>query len=278
MTRRMISSDIFEDEFFISLDCIGRLLWFGMIARCADDQGRLQDNATLIKSQVFPADDLDPSDIEAALVDYAKEGKIYRYKDGNKRLIQILNWWKYQTPSWAGKSKYNPPQGWIDREKYHGANGTGIITNNWAMKGGFPNDTNPVSNLDTNPVSSPINDVKYEVKGEDEPAASATSNLYQTGGDAIAERIYQKVTNAFTIPSSNRQDITMVILRYYERYKTEDATIDALKPYSSAWSERGYSLTNSVWITEWAAQGSIPKIKSKSVEYVDQRNNPTEEF
>ncbi len=54
--RRMISSDMFEDENFITFDDVTRLVWVGLIAKCADDQGRLQDNVLLIKSQLFPAD------------------------------------------------------------------------------------------------------------------------------------------------------------------------------------------------------------------------------
>ena len=45
----MIVSEMWEDDFFVSLSMIDRLIWIGIISACADDQGRLQDNANLIK-------------------------------------------------------------------------------------------------------------------------------------------------------------------------------------------------------------------------------------
>lgn len=175
--RRMIASDIFEDDFYINLDMLFRNLWIGLIVRCADDQGRIQDNGQLIKSQVFPADNVETSVIETGLNLYAGAGKIHRYQVGGKRLIQIVNWWRYQTPQWANKSKYPAPDGWHDREKYH-AGGSKIVVNGWDMPGGFDAtiypatqppthrhtnrhtniDTNLVTNQHTNPGTSPIND------------------------------------------------------------------------------------------------------------------------
>jgi len=38
--RRMISADIFEDEFTGQLNYFERLLWIGLFATVADDQGR----------------------------------------------------------------------------------------------------------------------------------------------------------------------------------------------------------------------------------------------
>jgi hypothetical protein len=171
--RRMVSSDIFEDDFFISLTMFERMVWIGLVVRCADDQGRLQDRSVLIKSQVFPADMVSPGEIDLALEKFREAGKIERYKSGDKSLVQILNWWKYQTPQWAMKSKYPAPAGWVDREKYHGVGGK-VCNLNWDNKGGYQVATNPPSKRSSNPPSnippSGINDVKGndEVKGEDE--------------------------------------------------------------------------------------------------------------
>lgn len=167
--RRMLSSDIFEDDFFISLTMFERMVWIGMVVRCADDQGRLQDRSILIKSQIFPADVVAPGEIEIAMEKFAEAGKVTRYKAGDKSLIQITNWWKYQTPQWAAKSKYPAPVGWVDREKYHAAGGK-VITMNWDNPGGYSQvtslDTNHVGNQDTNPDASGIEDVKGNGNGD----------------------------------------------------------------------------------------------------------------
>lgn len=135
-SRRMIASDIFEDEFIGDLTYFDRLLWIGIITSVADDQGRLMDNPALIRAKVFLFDSVKDSEVESALSKINIAGKIERYVDGNKSLIQIVNWWKYQTPSWASQSKYKAPKGWIDRAKYHGT-GNKIVTVNWDNDGGY---------------------------------------------------------------------------------------------------------------------------------------------
>jgi hypothetical protein len=59
--KRMINGDTFEDEFFTTLSIFDRLLWIGCITKLADDQGRFRDNAALIRSNLFPMDDIPDS-------------------------------------------------------------------------------------------------------------------------------------------------------------------------------------------------------------------------
>ena len=178
-SKRLITADTFEDEFFLSLSHFGRILWIGLIVRCADDQGRLQDNSILIKSQVFPADNLLPDQIEDALAQFANEGRILRYVSKGKKAIQILNWWKHQSPSWAAESRYPAPDGWIDRIKVHGK-GTSVYTLNWDKPGGYciPND---IPNGLGNGLGKGINDVKSEVNGKGE--GSAKKHGFPPAGD-----------------------------------------------------------------------------------------------
>ncbi len=134
--RRMITSDIFSDDVFMFLDDSTRLLWFGLITVCADDQGRFQNNDFLIKSQVFPADKKTPAKIAKSLQILEQKGLIYCYEKEGKSLAQIVNWWKHQAPSWAAPSLHHAPDGWIDREKYN-TKGNKTITTNWDKAGGF---------------------------------------------------------------------------------------------------------------------------------------------
>jgi hypothetical protein len=131
--RRMIASDIFEDEWYGQLDFFQQQLWIGLFAKCADDQGRLQDNAALLRAAIFPYKDIPLADIEIALVSFAKEGKITRYVAQGKKLLQIARWWKNQRPQWAQPSKWQAPSGWIDhvRAQIQGK----YITINWPPQG-----------------------------------------------------------------------------------------------------------------------------------------------
>jgi hypothetical protein len=134
----LVATDIFEDDFFMGLDNLQRLVWLGLIVRVADDQGRLQDNPALIRSMIFPADDVTTQEVETALVLCAQSHRIERYtaEDG-KKLIQIINWWKYQTPAWAARSRYAAPEGWVDRIKMHTSGTNSVTKENWEHPGGY---------------------------------------------------------------------------------------------------------------------------------------------
>lgn len=132
--RRMITSDLFEDEIIGGLPMTDRLLWVGLIT-IADDQGRLPDNPALIRSKVFPYDEIPISEINDALLHLAETNRITRYQIGNKKCIQINNWWKHQRSQWAGKSNLPAPEGWTDRARYNSSDGITMI--NWKLEGGY---------------------------------------------------------------------------------------------------------------------------------------------
>lgn len=134
---RLVATDIFEDDFFMGLDNLQRLVWLGLIVRVADDQGRLQDNPALIRSAIFPADDVTTQEVETALILFAQSNRIERYTADGKRLIQIVNWWKYQTPAWAARSRYAAPAGWTDRIKMHTSGTNSVTKENWDHPGGY---------------------------------------------------------------------------------------------------------------------------------------------
>lgn len=132
---RMITQNIWEDDFIVSLSFFDRLVWIGLIT-IADDQGRMQDSANLVRSKMFPMDDVPLADIESALVTFSKAGKIARYIANGKKMIQIIHWWKHQRPNWAGESLYPADEGWIDRVRCH-VKGNQILSKNWDSEGGY---------------------------------------------------------------------------------------------------------------------------------------------
>lgn len=176
--RRMINSDLFIDDVFIKLDDITRLVWIGLIVAVADDQGRMQDNNLLIRSQIFPADTKSPSKIDKALDSLIEEGLLHRYSKDGKFLLQIVNWWKHQTPSWASASMYPAPDSWTDREKFH-ALGNKVVTKNWDVQGGFnllP--TQLPTDVDSLYVKS---EIKSDVKSESDVESFVAVYVEQTG-------------------------------------------------------------------------------------------------
>ena len=182
--RRMIASDIWRDDFVCSLDYFQRLLWIGMVVTCADDQGRLQDRAGFIASDVFPGEMLSYKIIEDALSHFQSEGKIVRYLDGKVKLIQIVNWWGYQSPAWAMPSKYLPPDGWVDRVKMH-AKDNKVHTMNWEEKGGYKEGVPPVHTEGEPVVHTPIEDVKSSRGLNDGDGESSSSGEPQDDSDII---------------------------------------------------------------------------------------------
>jgi len=126
---RLITSDIWADDWFGPLPFFDQALWIGLFSQCADDQGRLLDNPILIRAAVFPYKDTAVLDIDAALARFAEAGKLIRYQADGKRLIQIVNWWEHQRPQWAQPSKWPAPEGWRDavRTRQNGE----YLADNW---------------------------------------------------------------------------------------------------------------------------------------------------
>lgn len=134
--KRMIHSQLFEDDYMGSLPLQDRYLWIGIICTCADDQGRLANIPAVIRSKVFPYDDIRLADIAAALDKFAADGKLRAYVASGRPLLQVVNWWRYQQPAWAEPSAYPAPDGWMDRVRCN-MRGGGQKSENWDQPGGY---------------------------------------------------------------------------------------------------------------------------------------------
>ena len=253
--RRSLDSKIRQSQSFAKLTYRQRDLWQGLIA-IADDQGRFPGTQAHIRSMVWPLDDISLAEVEIDLLRLIDLEMIYRYQINDETFIQIINWWKYQTPQWAGKSDYPPPLNWIDRTRYHGRDKL-IITENWDQPGGF--------------IFSP--DKSPDKSGEEEADKSAliltltsplTSPLTITPisypnptiiDAAQAQRIFMEVTNFTTFPSTSRKDDIERICSLYPVHLGNIANY--LKPFWQEWTKRGYSKTYTAWL-DWAVAGEIP--------------------
>ena len=134
--RRVITPELFEDEWFGGLQDREQLIWVGLFGVLADDQGRLRDNAALIRSRLWPYRDVPAADVAAALDRFVADNRLCRYsttKDGP--LLQIVNWWKHQRPQWTARSPLPAPPGWCDRIRTR-LNGE-YVHEGWSEPGGF---------------------------------------------------------------------------------------------------------------------------------------------
>jgi len=250
MTRRMIISEMWEDDFFVGLSFLDRLIWIGAITACADDQGRFQDNPNLIKARIFPMDNFSPNDIERALAKFNEAHKVVRYIVDCKHAIQIVSWWKHQTPQWAGKSIFKPPPGWIDRERFHGKENK-IHTLNWELQGGYPD-----GYIADYVEGFTINDVNGDVKGDIDVNGEGEST-------PPLKNNYLLFTQEVGLITPSIADF----IDLYEKELTEEWVHDAILE-TSAHGAKVWSYTKTVLDT-WKVKGR----NSKPVKKSNQENN-----
>lgn len=262
--RRMIASDIWRDDFVCTLDYFERLLWIGMVVTCADDQGRIQDRAGFIASDVFPGEVIALDTINDALAEFEAEGKIVRYSADKVKLIQIVNWWGYQTPSWAAASKYPAPKGWVDRVKIHTKENK-TYQLNWELTGGFGNSQPPVPTASQPPVPTGIEegDVKRKLREEErkvENHSPAPISINQTG-DSFTTTVFSTVTGMTAIPGGDLPKVLPAIDALRAKYPTVDKLTAYLTPYYQYWQTkktkdgRPFSKSNCAWLYDWAVAG-----------------------
>lgn len=127
-TKRMITPAFWQSESIARLTPLQRLLFIGLFSN-ADDQGRLRGHPAVIRSVVFPYDDISVEQVENDLKAIEGIKAITIYESEDKHCIQVTGWWKYQSPQWAYPSELPAPAGWNDRLRYRENNQ--VITRNW---------------------------------------------------------------------------------------------------------------------------------------------------
>ena len=126
--KRMIHRSLWKSETLAACDMTTRLLFIGIVTN-ADDQGRLQSHPALLRSEIFPFDDIALKTIEHGLRRLEEQKSLICYTAGGKALVQVAHWWEYQQPRWAWPSDLPAPSGWTDRIRYR--QGNNVIESNW---------------------------------------------------------------------------------------------------------------------------------------------------
>lgn len=250
--KRMMSSDMFSDDVFMELDDITRLVWIGLIVMSADDQGRLQDNEMLVKSQIFPMDNKPQARVKQSMDLLVEKGLLQRYQKDGKKLMQIVNWWKHQSPSWASPSNYPAPDDWTDREKYH-KSGNNIVTRNWDKLGGYGELHSILhSQLHSERVSGLVgNEVKSEVKYEGEVEVNGEVGL--TTAATLRESSLSPVASVYeseigVLTATIADELKLAVSEYPDGW-----IIDALKE-ASRQNKRNWSYARAI-LKRWKAEG-----------------------
>ena len=136
MSRRVITPEIFDDEWFGQLEDRRALIWIGLFGVVADDQGRFTANPAVVRSRLFVYRDVPVADVADALDAFAAAGKLHRYDVGERAVYQIVTFWKHQRPQWAAVSDFPPPEGWSDRVRTR-LDGEYLESPGWKLGGGF---------------------------------------------------------------------------------------------------------------------------------------------
>src|SRR5512139_2121046 len=127
-SRRMIDPAFWQSESVASLPIAARYFFIGLFSN-ADDQGRIKAHPALIRSRLYPFDDISLEDITNWIMQLVGQGSVIAYIVDGKEYIQIANWWRYQRPRWAWPSQHPAPEGWADRVHYR--KGNAVVTENW---------------------------------------------------------------------------------------------------------------------------------------------------
>lgn len=101
--KRMIDPNFWTDEKLGECTIQERLLFIGLISN-ADDEGYGRANPKLLKSLIFPYDDLRASDLEKWLSQLGVLDMIVLFKYNGQTYYNIPNFLKYQTINKPTKS------------------------------------------------------------------------------------------------------------------------------------------------------------------------------
>lgn len=276
---RVISSAIWEDEWFGPLGFFEQVLWIGLWSKCADDQGRLLDNPILIRAAIFPYKDVPTETISAALAQFECAGRVHRYQADGKHLLQVVHWWTHQSQQWASASRWPAPAGWTDHVRTR-ENGQ-YVTVNWRSKAEnaqenaawTPQVTTPGDGVQVNPspeqctcspqagghipIPIPI-PVPVPVPGRenvDKPAKPAAKAKRRSRADPRTDTPAIACVRGVMGGATNPP-----IVLYDEIIETLGETPDGprLARCYQEWVKRGFKPTNYAWLFDWYVRG-IPE-------------------
>jgi hypothetical protein len=108
MPNRILKESLTRSESINELSWFAEVLFYRLIV-VADDFGRFDGRAAVIKGTCFPLRNIRTSQIEKGLKELASVSMIFTYTVKAKSFLQIANWSKFQSTR-AMKSKWPSPE------------------------------------------------------------------------------------------------------------------------------------------------------------------------
>jgi hypothetical protein len=109
--ERTIEHAFYDDTEIASLSIAERYLFQGMVARCADDEGRLHAEPAYLRKEIFGYDDdVSKSDVATMLEHIVGQCRnVVYYEVNGQAYIWLVNFAKKQKIRWVVPSKLPPP-------------------------------------------------------------------------------------------------------------------------------------------------------------------------
>lgn len=97
MAKRMLNTDIWKSKQVSNLSIQARLLYVGLIT-FGDDDGRLNGDPALLRSQIFPRDEkVTVAEVTKWLEEIVASGLVVKYTANGDDYLAHPNWTRYQT-------------------------------------------------------------------------------------------------------------------------------------------------------------------------------------
>ncbi len=106
--KRMIKSEIWSDPRFIQLTHTQRLIVIGL-RHYSDDDGRFRNHPALIRSAIFPFDDISLSDIEQAMKLLSDLGFVELWSTNGQDFGFVIGWYDEQKVAYPTASSFPAP-------------------------------------------------------------------------------------------------------------------------------------------------------------------------
>lgn len=239
-TRRMIEPAIWQSESMGRLTIRQRLMFIGMFSN-ADDQGRLRASAPVIRSMIFPFDDISLAEIESDILAIEREKCIMLYEVAGPRYAQVINWWKYQKHQWAYPSLIPKPDGWRDSLRFRQKNE--VITENWDSK---------TPSIDQNRIEVP----KAIGKGLGKEKAKRTPN--GAAKPPIPPAVIAYKESAFKYPNKSLYEMID------ERVGRDEDRVSFWRDVVKTYIALGWNPTNITGQLEWFDRNELPHKNGQS--------------
>ena len=107
MPNRIIKESICSSENVDQLSPFNETFFYRLIVNC-DDYGRMDARSKILSSRLFPLKDIQPEEVQAALIAMHEAGLIILYEVDGKPYLQMKTWDKHQQVR-AKRSKYPSP-------------------------------------------------------------------------------------------------------------------------------------------------------------------------